>query len=71
MADVTEVYPRLNYEPDWTRRMSALGQKRTHALQQFRFFWTEANLPTDPEASRERFATCRQPHGNREAVCDS
>jgi hypothetical protein len=24
----------------------------------------EPNLPTDPEASRERFATCR--HGNRE-----
>jgi hypothetical protein len=26
----------------------------------------EPNLPTDPEASRERFATCRQSHGNRE-----
>ena len=26
----------------------------------------EPNLPTDPEASRERFATCRQPDGNRE-----
>src|SRR5262249_28094253 len=27
----------------------------------------EPNLPTDPEANRERFATSRrQPHGNRE-----
>ena len=26
----------------------------------------EPNLPTDPEASRERFATCHQPDGNRE-----
>ena len=26
----------------------------------------QATLPIDPEASRERFATCRQPHGNRE-----
>src|SRR5260370_39238646 len=24
------------------------------------------SLSTAPEASRERFATCRQPHGNRE-----
>ena len=29
-------------------------------------FWTEANLSTDLESSRERFATCCQPHGNRE-----
>ena len=28
--------------------------------------WTEANLPADLEASRERFPTCCQPHGNRE-----
>ena len=29
-------------------------------------FWTEANLSTDLEASRERLATCCQPPGNRE-----
>ena len=26
----------------------------------------EPNLPIDPEASRQRFATCPQPSGNRE-----
>jgi hypothetical protein len=28
----------------------------------------KVSLSTDPVASRERFATCRQPHGNREGL---
>jgi len=37
-----------------------------HEVAGTRPFWTEANLATDLEASRERFATCCHCHENRE-----
>src|SRR5262249_44238981 len=48
--------PRLNYEPDWTRRMSALGQKRTFGEVKL----MSALLPKADVAQRARRETSKK-----------
>jgi len=67
-ADATDKSFKDINRPSWQLPFVAPGTKRSTYVSKFSRCETQhrPNLPTDPEASRERFATCHQPHGNRE-----
>jgi hypothetical protein len=52
--------------PNPTQRISRSRQITSNIWAGRPILAAEANLSPNPEASREQFATCRPPHGNRE-----